>query len=286
MLKLLAAEYATYDADLDQKLVENLSAGQLHAYLVAEKAFPRPEIHVPVIEEDSEAMAPTPITGAASGLSWYCGVCGLNVLFHPPTLHPLDIPGFACLPISTSQRPGCDVGLWTTLRPSRDTIQHINPIRGLITTLGTRASLRGASQLVECASPHMTIALHALTTFWGLKTFDYSARRRKPAATLDSPHVIETQFPLALLGVDASHVDRTLAPHALLALVSEIFIKRLVREALRARVEMLRAPAGMIGPTVLTTAHISRALMGGRGAEGWLPLMAVARIGILHTENV
>ncbi|KAG9091674.1 hypothetical protein FRC07_011808, partial [Ceratobasidium sp. 392] len=270
MLKVLAAEYASYDADLDPKLVKDLSAAQLHAFLAIEGVFPRPELRVPMsnLEEAFESMPLSPLANPTPGRPRYCGVCGLNVLSHPPTPCSVDSSGFACLSVSSPHRPICDVGLWTTLRPTRDVIQRINPIHGLITTQGIRESLRGTSQLVECASPQMTLALHALTTFWGLKTFDYSAKRRNPAIIADNLRVTETRFPLELLGIDASHVDRTLAPHALLALVSENFIKRLVRDALRARAELLGGLAGVSGPTLLTTAHISRALMDGRGSEG------------------
>ncbi|KAG9102197.1 hypothetical protein FRC06_002233 [Ceratobasidium sp. 370] len=288
MLKMLTAEYAAYDADLDPTLVESLSAAQLYAYLAAEKVFPRPEPPKNMIklEEEAETVPPAAIANLAHGSPRYCGVCGLNVSSHPPTPYPADTSGFACPPSSSSHRPICDIGLWTTLRPIRNTIQRINPIYGLITTQGARESLRGASQLVECASPQMTLAFHVLTKLWGLKTFGYSAKRRNPATTLDSLQVAETRFPLELLGIDTSHVDRTLAPHALLALVAEIFIKRLVREALRARAETLGGLAGGTGPTLLTAVHVSRALMDGRGSEGWLPLMAVARVGVAHVDGV
>ncbi|KAG8688833.1 hypothetical protein FRC09_012705 [Ceratobasidium sp. 395] len=283
MLKLLVAEYTAYDADLDPKLIECLSVAQLHAYLTGEEVFPRsdPEVLMIKLEEETEIIPPAPVADPSQWPPKYCGVCGLNILSHPQTPHSLDGFGFACSPLGSCQRPICDVGLWTALRPNRTT--HLaNPIYGLITTQGAREPLRGASQLVECASPQMTLAFHALTTLWGLKTFDYSAKRRNPADL----RVAETRFPLELLGIDAPHVDRTLSPHALLALVAEIFIKRLVWEGLRARTEMLAGLPGVIGPTLLTSAHISRALMDGRGPEGWLPLMAVARVGMVHVDNV
>ncbi|KAG8775735.1 hypothetical protein FRC12_001295 [Ceratobasidium sp. 428] len=283
MLKVLIAEYTTYDADLDPKLVECLSVAQLHAYLTGEGVFPRPDPEVLMIklEEETELIPLAPVADSSQWPPKYCGVCGLNISSHPQTPHPLDGFGFACSPLGSCQRPICDVGLWTALRPNRAT--HLaNPIYGLITTQGSREPLRGASQLVECASPQMTLAFHALTTLWGLKTFDYSAKRRNPT----NLRVAETRFPLELLGIDAPHVDRTLSPHALLALVAEIFIKRLVREGLRARTEMLAGLPGVTGPTLLTSAHISRALMDGRGPEGWLPLMTVARVGMVHVDNV
>ncbi|KAG8699625.1 hypothetical protein FRC08_005183 [Ceratobasidium sp. 394] len=287
LFNMLTTEYASYDADLDPMLVESLGVAQLYAYLVAEKVFPRPEPQAPMkLDEEAATVPSAPVVNRAHDPPRYCGVCGLNILSHPLTLYPVDTSGFACPPSDSSRRPICDVGLWTTSRPIRSSIQRINPIYGLITTQGVRESLRGASQLVECASPQMTLAFHALTKLWGLKTFGYSAKRRNPATTLDGLHVAETRFPLELLGIDTSHVDRTLAPHALLALVAEIFMKRLVREALRARAETLGGLAGGIGPALLTTAHISRALMDGRGHEGWLPLMAVARVGLAHVDNV
>lgn len=288
MLDMLRAEYSAYDADLDPKLVEELGPSRLYAYLVAESIFPRPELDVSsaIVEEIPADERPKAPTEALVGPARYCGSCGLDVLRHPQTSRALEHSGFACLGPSSPQRPTCDIGLWTSLRPVRERIQCVNLTPGAITTLGTRASLRGASQLVECAHPQMTLAFHALTQSWGLKTFEYSAKRRNPANSSSLARVMETKLPLELLGVDASHVDRTLTPHALLALTAEVFIKRLAREAVRARTEMLREASQMAGPSVLTAAHVSRALMDGRNGEGWLPLMAVARIGIHHVDSI
>lgn len=284
MLAILKTEYSSYDADLDQKLVESLSVLQLYAYLVTEKVFPRPELRLLEIkrEENNEVEVPILLPEAPSGPARYCGSCGLDVLRHPSTPQLLDPCGFVCVDLRSSQRPICDIGLWTTLRPARDSIQYVNALHGAITTQGTRAPLRGTSQLIERAAPQLTLAFHVLTTSWALKTFDYSARRRNPAIVPGSSRPSETKFPLELLGVDASHVDRTLAPHALLALVAEVFIKRLARDALRARAEMVEE---LPGPSVLTATHVSRALMSGRGPEGWMPLMATARIGVVHTDR-
>ncbi|QRV86538.1 malate dehydrogenase [Ceratobasidium sp. AG-Ba] len=288
MHKMLTTDYTLYDADLDPELVECLSVAHIHAHLTLENVFPRPDPRVPIVNAEKEVEdSPQALVANNDPPPFsYCGVCGLNVSTHPPTAYLLDIPGFVCSLSKSSSRPICDIGLWTSLRPVRSAIERVNPIHGLITTLGSREPLRGASHLVECAPPQMTLSLHALTAFWRLKTFGYSAKRRNVAADVDSSSVSKTPFPLELLGIDASHVDRTLAPHALLALVAEIFIKRLVREAVRGRFEMLGELARHPGPAVLTTTHISRALMDGRGTEGWLPLMAVARIGMLHTDTL
>ncbi|KAF8610553.1 hypothetical protein BDV93DRAFT_550361 [Ceratobasidium sp. AG-I] len=283
MLNILKTEYSSYDADLDQRLVDDFSAPQLYAYLVAEKVFPRPDLYIPEIklEEHAESEVSAPLVKVLSDPARYCGSCGLDVLHHPPTPQLLDHSGFVCVALRSSQRPVCDIGLWTTLRPARDDIQHVNSLHGATTTQGTRAPLRGTSQLIERAVPQLTLAFHALTTSWALRTFDYSARRRNPAIIPSSSRPSGTRFSLELLGVDASHVDRTLAPHALLALVAEVFIKRLTRDALKAQAEMVGEP----GPSVLTATHVSRALMSGRGAEGWLPLMAVAQIGMIQTDR-
>ncbi|KAJ1309926.1 hypothetical protein OPQ81_006685 [Rhizoctonia solani] len=258
MLDMLKVEYATYDADLEPNLVESLNTARLYAYLLAEKVFPRPKIHVTDIKVEEMSPVPDEKVPSTSEGAQYCGTCGLDISRHPPTSWMLAPSKFACIASRSSQRPTCDIGLWTTLRPLREHVQRVNLAPGAITTLGVRTSLRGASQLVDCASPQMTLAFHKLTRLWRLKTFEYAAKRH------NTSNQIEAKFPLEILGVDASHVDRTLAPHALLTLIAQIFIKRLTKEALRARSEILGEMALAPGKSILTSTHISRALMDGR----------------------
>lgn len=287
MLAMLKAEYLAYDADLDPQLVEGLGTSRLYAYLVAENVFPRPESPITSIKIEELALAEQAVPTAQTpmGPTRYCGACGLNVLTHPSTTQVLEPSGFACAISRTLQRPICDIALWTMLRPVREHIRQVNLAPGAITTQGVRAPIRGASYLVECASPQMVIAFHALTRSWGLKAFEYSSKRRNPAALADRSRALGSRFPLDALGVDASHVDRTLAPHALLVLVAKVFIRRLIAEVLRARDEMLGELTHAPGPSVLTSTHISRALMDGRNSEGWLPLMTVARPGFVRTGS-
>ncbi|EUC62094.1 hypothetical protein RSOL_413050 [Rhizoctonia solani AG-3 Rhs1AP] len=280
MIDMLKTEYTTYDADLEPDLVETLTTTRLYAHLLAEQTFPRPKIPVASVKVEDTTPVPDEQVQFTSEGAQYCAVCGLDISRHPPTSRTLGPSKFACIASRSYQRPTCDVGLWTTLRPSREHVQRVNLTPGAITTLGTRAPLRGASQLVDCASPRMTLAFYAFTHFWKLKTFEYAARRHNTNSQ------IEVKLPLESLGIDASHVDRTLAPHALLALIAEIFIKRLTKEASRARSEMLGELARVPGKSILTSTHVSRALMDGRNSEGWLPLIAIARIGALHSDNM
>ncbi|KAH7340725.1 hypothetical protein B0J17DRAFT_715912 [Rhizoctonia solani] len=280
MLGMLKTEYTSFDADLDPNLVESLTTARLYAHLLSEKVFPRPELYIASIKVEEATPVPEEPAPSTSERTQYCGACGLDISRHPSTSWTLGPSKFACIASRPRGRPTCDIGLWTTLRPSRDLVQRVNLAPGAITTLGVRESLRGASQLVDCVSPQMTMAFHALTRSWGLKTFAYAAKRH------NTNNQLEAKLPLELLGVDASHVDRTLAPHALLTLIAEIFIKRLTKEALRARSEMLGELARVPGKSTLTSTHVSRALMDGRNSEGWLPLIAVARIGAVHSDSI
>ncbi|KAL5635707.1 hypothetical protein ACGC1H_004500 [Rhizoctonia solani] len=280
MIDMLKAEYTAYDADLEPDIVETLTTARLYAHLLAEQTFPRPKIPVASVKVEETTPVPDEQVQSTSEGFQYCGVCGLDISRHPPTGRTLGPSKFACIASRSSQRPTCDMGLWTTLRPSREHVRRVNLTPGAITTLGIRASLRGTSQLVDCASPQMTLAFYAFTQFWKLKTFEYAAKRH------NTNNQLEVKLPLESLGIDAPHVDRTLAPHALLTLIAEIFIKRLTKEALRARTEMLGELARVPGKSILTSTHVSRALMDGRNSEGWLPLIAVARIGALHSDNM
>ncbi|KAF8682483.1 malate dehydrogenase [Rhizoctonia solani] len=280
LLSMLKTEYSNYDADLEPGLVESLTTTQLYAHLLTEKSFPRPELSVARIKMEEASPVPDELVLSIPEGIQYCGVCGLDISRHPPTSRILGPSKFACIASGSFQRPTCDIGLWTTLRPLREIIQRVNLAPGAITTLGSRASLRGASQLVDCAPPHMTLAFHALTRYWRLKTFEYASKRHNANPSS------EIKLPLELLGVDESHVDRTLAPHALLTLIAQIFIKRTAKEALRARSEMLGGLSQVPEKSILTTTHVSRALMDGRNSAGWLPLMAVARIGIIHSDTM
>ncbi|GAB1517606.1 hypothetical protein RhiTH_000655 [Rhizoctonia solani] len=280
LLSMLKTEYSSYDADMEPGLVESLTTTQLYAHLLTEKSFPRPELSVARIKMEEASPVPDELVLSIPEGIQYCGVCGLDISRHPPTSRILGPSKFACIASGSFQRPTCDIGLWTTLRPLREIIQRVNLAPGAITTLGSRASLRGASQLVDCAPPHMTLAFHALTRYWRLKTFEYASKRHNANPSS------EIKLPLELLGVDESHVDRTLAPHALLTLIAQIFIKRTAKEALRARSEMLGGLSQVPEKSILTTTHVSRALMDGRNSAGWLPLMAVARIGIIHSDTM
>ncbi|CAE6520990.1 unnamed protein product [Rhizoctonia solani] len=280
MLRMLKADYTAYDADLEPILVDSLTVARLYAHLLAENIFPRPKLHVACVKVEENTPVPDEQVQSTSEAARYCGACGLDISRHPPTSRTLGPSKFACIASGSSQRPICDIGLWTTLRPLRENVQRVNLAPGAITTSGVRASLRGASQLVDCASPQITLAFHALTQFWGLRTFEYAAKRH------NTNHHPEAKLPLEILGVDESHVDRTLAPHALLTLIAHIFVKRVTKEALRARSEMLGELSRVPGKSVLTSTHVSRALMDGRNNDGWLPLMAVARIGAIHSDSI
>ncbi|KAG8716455.1 hypothetical protein FRC11_008604 [Ceratobasidium sp. 423] len=280
MLRMLKTEYTAYDADLEPNLAESLTTARLYAHLLAENAFPRPKLHVACVKVEETAPVPDEQAQSTSEAAQYCGACGLDISRHPPTSWTLGPSKFACIASGSSRRPTCDIGLWTTLRPLCENVRRVNLAPGAITTLGIRASLRGASQLVDCAPPQITLAFHALTRFWKLRTFEYAARRH------NTNHHLEAKLPLEFLGVDESHVDRTLAPHALLTLIAQIFIKRVTKEALRARSEMLGELSRAPGKSILTPTHVSRALTDGRNSDGWIPLMAVARIGAIHSDSI
>ncbi|KDN51819.1 hypothetical protein RSAG8_00368, partial [Rhizoctonia solani AG-8 WAC10335] len=176
MLDMLKAEYAAYDADLEPNLVESLTTARLYAYLLAEKTFPRPKLRGASVKVEDTTPVPDEQAQFTSEGARYCGACGLDISRHPPTNWTLGPSKFACIASRSSQRPTCDIGLWTTLRPSREHIRQVNLAPGAITTLGIRASLRGASQLVDCASPQMTLAFYH-SRYQSISSWCLSARR-------------------------------------------------------------------------------------------------------------
>ncbi|CAE7217463.1 unnamed protein product, partial [Rhizoctonia solani] len=140
MIGMLKAEYTTYDADLDPDLMESLTTARLYAHLLAEKTFPRHKIHVASIKVEDTTPIPDEQAQPTPKGAQYCGVCGLDISRHPPTSRALGPSKFACIASRSSQRPTCDIGLWTTLRPSREHVRCVNLAPGNDTALKLAAT--------------------------------------------------------------------------------------------------------------------------------------------------
>ena len=119
--------------------------------------------------------------------------------------------------------------LQITKFPRIDTKQFILPDQRAPDYTPSPTNLH-TSALLGIAEPSIAVHIHDLTKRWDLRTFHNPSR--VSGDSVGSPRATGVMMPLEAIGKSRKEVETKLAPHALLALLAERFIRAVVHRGL------------------------------------------------------